>query len=188
MKPMDSALTTSRSLSSLRDFFTDERILICFNGPTSRTLIGEIGAALKEHIESTRDCMSSAMDVFSVYIEMSQNIRHYTSSRAYNDQDATATVVIAESGADRYVVSAGNLIEVGDGHRLMERVQALAGLDKIELKTLYKEQLRKPREDGAVTGAGLGLIDIARKASQPLQASLDELGGGKAFFTLRATI
>ena len=156
---MDSALTTSRSLSSLRDFFTHERILICFNGPTSRSLIGEIGVALKEHIETTRDCMSSAMDVFSVYIEMSQNIRHYTSSHSFSDLEATATVVIAETG-----------------------------LDKVELKSLYKEQLRKPREEGALTGAGLGLIDIARKSSEPLQASLDELGGGKAFFTLRATI
>lgn len=185
---MNSSLTTSRSLSSLRDFFTHERILICFNGPTSRSLIGEIGAALKEHIESTRDCISSAMDVFSVYIEMSQNIRHYTAARGYNDQDATATVVIAESGVDRYIVSAGNMIELSDGRRLLERVIGLSHLDKSELKTLYKEQLRKPREDGAVTGAGLGLIDIARKSSEPLQASLDELGGGKAFFTLRATI
>jgi hypothetical protein len=46
---MDSALTTSRSLSSLRDFFTHERILICFNGPTSRSLIGEIGAVVGAH-------------------------------------------------------------------------------------------------------------------------------------------
>jgi hypothetical protein len=188
MKTMDSSLTTSRSLSSLRDFFTQERILICFNGPTSRSLIGEIGVALKEHIESTRDCVSSAMDVFSVYIEMSQNIRHYTASRGYNDQDATATVVIAETGSDRYVVSAGNMIDANDGQNLMNRVRDLAQRDKAELKSLYKEQLRKPREDGVVTGAGLGLIDIARKSSEPLQASLDELGGGKAFFTLRATI
>ena len=70
----------------------------------------------------------------------------------------------------------------------MDRVDALGRLDKVGLKSLYKEQLRKPREEGVVTGAGLGLIDIARKSSEPLQASLDELGGGKAFFTLRATI
>lgn len=185
---MDSTLTTSRSLSSLRDFFTQERILICFNGPTSRTLIGEIGAALKEHIESTRDCMSAAMDVFSVYIEMSQNIRHYTAAKGYGDQDSAATVVIAETACDRYVVSAGNMINIDDGHRLVERIAHLASLDKAALKALYKEQLRQPREEGAVTGAGLGLIDIARKASEPLQASLDELGAGKGFFTLRATI
>ena len=185
---MDSSLTTSRSLCSLRDFFTHERILICFNGPTTRSLIGEIGAALKEHIETTSDCMSAAMDVFSVYIEMSQNIRHYTSSRSYGDLEATATVVIAETGVDKYVVSAGNMIDAADGQHLLDRVDVLGRLDKVELKSLYKEQLRKPREEGVVTGAGLGLIDIARKSSEPLRASLDELGGGKAFFTLRATI
>ena len=38
------------SLMSLKDFFSDEKILICFNGPISRNLIGEIGAALKERI------------------------------------------------------------------------------------------------------------------------------------------
>jgi hypothetical protein len=47
---MSSAFTTHQNLASLRDFFSAERILICFNGPISRTLISEIGLALKEHI------------------------------------------------------------------------------------------------------------------------------------------
>lgn len=182
------SLTTHRSLASLRDFFTTERILICFNGPISRTLISEIGAALKEHIESTRDCMTAAMDVFSVYIEMSQNIRHYSAAQGYVEPEATATVVIAESGDGHYFVSAGNVVEQADGHALLERVEHLASLDKAQLKVLYKEQLRQPRIDGAATGAGLGLIDVARKSSAPLQCSLDMLAAGRAFFTLRATI
>lgn len=185
---MTPTLTTHHSLSSLRDFFSDERILICFNGPTSRTLISEIGVALKEHIESSSESVSAAMDVFSVYIEMSQNIRHYAGARAYSESDATATVVIAETPDGHYVVSAGNVVQAGDGEALVERVAALASLDKPALKTLYKEQLRQPREEGARSGAGLGLIDVARKSSAPLQCSLDALDGGKAFFTIRATI
>jgi len=185
---MTSTLTTHRSLSSLRDFFSTERILICFNGPTSRTLISEIGVALKEHIESSSESVSAAMDVFSVYIEMSQNIRHYAGAMAYSDADATATVVIAETSDGHYVVSAGNVVQASDGASLVERVTSLSTLDKSGLKALYKEQLRQPRREGARTGAGLGLIDVARKSSAPLQCSLDELGGGKAFFTIRATI
>lgn len=185
---MAAPLTTHQSLSSLRDFFTNERILICFNGPISRVLISEIGVALKEHIESTRDSLSTPMDVFSVYIEMSQNIRHYSSSRGYLEPDATATVVIAESVEGRYVVSAGNVVELADGETLLERVHHLASLDKPALKQLYKQQLRQPREPGAASGAGLGLIDVARKASEPLHGSLDHLAAGKAFFTLRAII
>lgn len=185
---MTSTLTTHRSLSSLRDFFSAERILICFNGPTSRTLISEIGVALKEHIETSSESVSAAMDVFSVYIEMSQNIRHYSSAMAYSDSDATATVVIAETSDGHYVVSAGNVVQLSDGAALVDRVAALSLLDKSGLKALYKEQLRQPREEGARTGAGLGLIDVARKSSAPLECSLDELDAGKAFFTIRATI
>ena len=185
---MDSSLTTNRSLASLRDFFSAERILICFNGPTSRTLISEIGVALKEHIESSSDSLSAAMDVFSVYIEMSQNIRHYASAMGYVEPDATATVVIAETSGGHYVVSAGNIVQAADGQSLVDRVTSLAELDKQQLKALYKEQLRRPRQEGASTGAGLGLIDVARKSSAPLQCSLDALDAGKAFFTIRATI
>jgi hypothetical protein len=185
---MSSAFTTHRNLASLRDFFSAERILICFNGPISRTLISEIGLALKEHIQSTRQCMSSAMDVFSAYIEMSQNIRHYTAAQGYGEPEATATVVIAESAQGSYVVSAGNVVEDADGQRLLERVSQLASLDKAELKSLYKEQLRRPRDEQQSSGAGLGLIEIARKTTAPLECSLDLLEAGRAFFTLRATI
>ena len=185
---MSPSLTTHHSLASLREFFSSESILICFNGPISRTLISEIGIALKEHIQSTRQCMSSAMDVFSVYIEMSQNIRHYTATQGYGEPEATATVVIAESADGRYVVSAGNLVEQSDGLALLERVSQLADLSKAELKSLYKQQLRVPRDADQPSGAGLGLIDVARKSSAPLECSLDPLEAGKAFFTLRATI
>jgi hypothetical protein len=185
---MTTSLTTHRSLASLRDFFSAERILICFNGPISRSLISEIGVALKQHIESTQDCTTAAMDVFSVYIEMSQNIRHYSAAQGYQEPEATATVVIAESGTGRFVVSAGNVVQLSDGEALLERVASLASLDKPALKLAYKEQLRRPRVPGAATGAGLGLIDVARKSSAPLQCSLDLLDAGKAFFTLRATI
>jgi hypothetical protein len=128
------------------------------------------------------------MDVFSVYIEMSQNIRHYTAAQGYTEPEATATVVIAESGDGSYVVSAGNVVERGDGQALVERVNQLACLDKVALKSLYKQQLRMPRDADLASGAGLGLIDVARKSSSPLECSLDLLEAGKAFFTLRATI
>lgn len=179
---------TIHSLSTLRQFFNAERILICFNGPISRTLIGEIGQALRSHIEACRTDGGTAMDVFSVYIEMSQNIRHYASDRGYGDADSSATVVIATTPENRYAVSSGNLVELADGRVLLDRVKALAGLDKAALKVLYKQQLRQPREAQRSSGAGLGLIEIARRASQPLEVSLEEQHDGRGFLILRAII
>jgi len=68
------------------------------------------------------------------------------------------------------------------------RIDELASLDKAQLKARYKEQLRKPREDNTASGAGLGLIDIARKSSEPLKASLQTVANGRSFISLSAVI
>ncbi|GAA4328514.1 biofilm formation regulator kinase SiaB [Pigmentiphaga soli] len=178
----------SIDLFALRETFNQQRIMLCFNGPISRSLIEEIGNALKKYLQAEHVQPSSAMDVFGTYIEMTQNIRHYAILHGYGEHEAAATVVVARDEEGRYVVSAGNLVELEDGRSLMDRIQALAKLDKAQLKASYKEQLRKPRDASASSGAGLGLIDIARKASEPLAATLREVHNGRAFFSLRAII
>jgi hypothetical protein len=128
------------------------------------------------------------MDVFAVYIEMTQNISHYTRAKGWNEQEAGATVVVSRDEDGRYIVSAGNLIESADGENLVSSIARLAELDKAGLKAAYKEQLRRPRDAERPSGAGLGLIDIARKSSAPLQASLQPVANGRSFFSLRAVI
>ena len=136
-------------LYALGERFNQNRTLLCFNGPISRSLIEEIGNALKNYLNVEHARPAEAMDVFSVYIEMIQNIRQYAAQNG--DTDACATVVIGRRDESRYVVSAGNLVRIEDGNALVARVQELAALDKAELKAAYKAQLHKPGP-----GRGLG--------------------------------
>jgi len=175
-------------LFSLQQTYNQQRIMLCFNGPLTRSLIEEIGIALRNYMERENATASSAMDVFGAYIELTQNIRHYAARKGWDDSEASATVVIAREPGGHYVVSAGNVLDSIDGPELEARVQKLASMDKTQLKAEYKEQLRKPREDGAFTGAGLGLIDLARKASEPLSCSLRTLDDGRAFFSMRVVM
>ncbi|MFP4161606.1 MAG: biofilm regulation protein kinase SiaB, partial [Ectothiorhodospira sp.] len=147
-------------LYGLRSQFSRERILLCFNGPISRSLIEEIGNALRNHLEADRVQPGAAMDVFGIYIELTQNIRHYVTRMGYDEQEGAATVVVARNGEGRYVVMAGNLVEREDAAALKARVEELAAMDKAALKAAYKAQLRRPRGEGSLTGAGLGLTDV----------------------------
>lgn len=174
-------------LFDLREQFSRRRILLCFNGPISHGLIEELGNALRNYLTAEQVQPSAVMDVFGVYIELTQNIRHYAKARGYDETASAVTVVVAREG-DGYAVQAGNLVERTDGEALLARIEQLAGMDKARLKAMYKEQLRKPRDEDAVSGAGLGLIDVARKASQPLAATLSDLGGERVFFSVRAVI
>lgn len=175
-------------LFGLREHFNKSRILLCFNGPISRSLIEEIGNALKNYLQADNAQPSAAMDVFSVYVEITQNIRHYAMAHGYDELQGSATVVVARDEEGHYLVQAGNMVEKADGEALLLRVQELARMDKAELKAAYKTQLRQPRDENAVSGAGLGLIDVARKSAQPLSASLSHMSERHAFFSLRATI
>lgn len=179
MEPID--------LFSLQQTYNQQRIMLCFNGPLTRSLIEEIGNALRNYLEREHATASSAMDVFGAYIEMTQNIRHYAVAKGWDEGEVSATVVIARDAEGRYVVSAGNSIEAKDGTLLAARIEALATMDKASLKVMYKEQLRKPRDEGS-SGAGLGLIDLARRASEPLSCTLQMLENGRAFFSIRVVM
>lgn len=175
-------------LFELREYFNQRQMMLCFNGPISRSLIEEVGNALKNYLQADNAHPSAAMDVFAVYIEMTQNIRHYAQSRGYSDIDASATVVVARDQQGRYLVQAGNLVETADGEALVQRLHQIAAMDKAQLKVAYKEQLRRPKAENAVSGAGLGILDMARKAAEPLCTSLSPTADGRSFFSLRALI
>ena len=176
------------NLFELRAHFNRSNILLCFNGPISRSLIEEIGNALKNYLQADQAQPNAAMDVFAVYIEMTQNIRHYALAHHYDEIDSSATVVVARDDDNHYVVQAGNLVDTADGQGLLAAVNTLATMDKAELKAAYKTQLRKPRDQDASSGAGLGLIDIARKSVYPLSATLTTVDEKRSFFSVRAVI
>lgn len=175
-------------LLSLRQEFSHKNILLCFNGPISSSLIQELGEALKNYLHADQTEPTLSMDVFGVYIELTQNIRHYAQSRGYDELLSSATVVVGRGEAGGYQVLAGNIVEPSDGQAMRERINELAQMDKVSLKQLYKKQLRAPRTNDAASGAGLGLIDVCRKASEPITCELVDTGDGRAFLSILASV
>jgi len=116
---------------------------------------------------------------------------HYCVSKkevgVYEQISNSCIVVIgkAESGG-KYVCS-GNLVQNIDVDKLKRVINEVNGLDKQELKKLYKQKLK---QDIALTSksAGLGIVDIARKSSSPLEFSLENIDELYSFFTLKATV
>jgi len=178
---------TTPNLYQLRQNFEHEEIMLCFNGPISHSLIEEIGNALKSYMLNEHASLIAVMDVFSVYIELTQNIRFYASQVNFPGSDEV-TVVVSHIKNGHYLVSAGNKVEAQAGQALLMRLQGLSKLTANELKTEYKKQLKKPRDRSLAGGAGLGLIDMSRKASLPLVAKLEPLGDGKEFYSVYVTV
>jgi len=178
--------TPSTDLYELRETFDAQQIMVCFNGPINAALIEEIGRALRDYLSLQQEKPNAVSDIFAVYIEMTQNIRRY--SEAHPElAGATNAVIVVSRDQGRYVVGAGNVVTPADGEALSQRVAGLAAMDGAALKATFKAQLRRPRENLG-NSAGLGLIDMARKAAQPLQCALRAVDDQRSFFSLRVVL
>ncbi len=149
-------------------------ILLTFAGPFSQEIIEYLGAALKSHMETEQNNKNSSYNVFSVFVEQSQNIKNYINSKErieMNEALINSSMLTIGKRDSNYVVCSANLIESEDRAPLAARIDKLNGMNKEELKFAHKEQIKRSRNTDVVgvNGAGLGLIEISRKASKPIE-------------------
>lgn len=177
-------------LVNLQSTFRESGILICFSGHFSQGIIEEMSEAIRSHLENFDASKSEAYCVIAVFVEQTQNIKNY-SSRQGNPAskefiDASGIVIIGKN-SDGFYINAGNPICNRDIAALQARLERIASMDKAALKQFYKEQMNAPF-DPATGGAGLGLIDIARKASRPIEYSFKPYGDNYHFFSINVTV
>jgi hypothetical protein len=184
-------MTMEGKLTDIQAVLAKYRVLSCFSGRFSQGIIEEMGAAIKTHMEAQASPKSSVYSVFSIYIEQTQNIKNYVARMAGRAREAeiavSSIVCIGETGGGGYFVWSGNEIELADVEPLRAKLEAVASADGEELKRLYREQLRRAPEPGA-SGAGIGLIEMARKSSAPIAYSFSEDGGPTAFFEIKVLV
>lgn len=177
-------------LYHLKLLHQQQGILFCFSGVLSQTLLTEIGGNLKDKMKQKEEDSSTILKVFSIFIEQAQNILHYSAEKDLPTTEKSGCghgIMIVGYEQDGYYVSCGNLIENNSVTQLKQQLQALQTMDKEQLKAFYKEQRRKdPPSDSK--GAGLGFIELARKASRPLEFNFQPVDTKFSFFALKVTI
>lgn len=165
-------------------------ILISFSGRFSQEIIEELGDAVKKYLETEHMSQNDTYNVFSIFIEQTQNIKNYSAIKTNSllgEKISNSGIVTIGKSEIGHFVSSGNLMENEDTYTLMSKLTTINSLDKVGLKKLYKEQLKKDISADC-PGAGLGLIDMARKASRPIEHSLIKLDNECHFFTLKVYV
>ncbi|MFT4526037.1 MAG: hypothetical protein ACI9FU_002174 [Granulosicoccus sp.] len=154
----------------------DSNIVMIYKGDFARDSIMPIIAILEEQMRAlTEDSKSKSF--FLIIVEMLQNI----SRHAYDVVDRSGIFMITEDEG-KIGVQAGNIVSTKDKNFLDGKIKELNELDPLDLKKLYKTTLR----EGSLSekgGAGLGLIEVARKTLAPMIGRFDELGNDSHFFT-----
>ena len=162
---------TPDELSRIREEITRDGVMICFNGAFVHSIIEEIGKALRRYLEDSEEKKGAALDVFSVYIEQAQNVRNYLARKHFPDAAHANAIIIIGRKAEHYVVSSGNIVDAADRDELAARLDSIRALDaRRPALPVQGAAARAPRREKN-GGAGMGLIEIARRCTEPMQYS-----------------
>lgn len=168
-----------------------ENIVFCYSGPISHATVEGIGHTLKLDLEIEDAGFTVSQAIFSIFVEQMQNILNYSAEKVKEamelEKELRIGVLVIGQEEDGLYVYCGNKVLKSDVQRITDKIEGIRMLDKDELKALYKEKRRQVPEDGS-KGAGLGLIEMARKAGKPIDYSFTSIDGKYSFFSIKVTI
>ncbi len=185
------------SMLAFYKFLKEQNINIIYCGPVWADGIESVGEMLKTRMEIDDLPMAASMAVFSVFVEQMNNVQLYSSEctgmEHADEQDENQIffaggVFILGTQGKSYYLQTGNVMKNEHVSLIRERVDHLNSLDKAQLRKYYKERLRSEDDNPDSRGAGLGLIEIARRASSKIKCEFEPYNEGHSFFTMYVTI
>ncbi len=163
-----------------------ENLCFIYQGDFSDGITDKIISLSENSIQNSNQVMLKMKNKISfLIVECFQNIVRHGSS-APNDINRTVTLpslFSARSTNDCVYITSANLIENQQIPALKEKLEKLNNLDKEAMKALYLEILTNNEMSGK-GGAGLGLVEMARKSGNPLEFGFENENDKLSLFYL----
>lgn len=173
----------------LHKIMLSKKLILVYEGEFTQENTKIVLSMAENNMEKIGEENNIKRKVFNVMVECLQNIcKHADEYKKVSDdiEDHPAIFMIGK-GDEGYVVASGNAMHTEKVESLKEKLHHINSLDKEGLKNLYKDIITKGtmNEKG---GAGLGLIDMARKSGQKLDFDFEKIDNKFSFFSIQTKI
>ena len=174
------------------EFVEQRHVVFYYYGYFSQSIILAMADTIKLSLASTDAAPSAKRRLFSCFVEMAQNIVHYSARAltAPSRSDAEVrqgSMCIGREG-DRLYLLCANHVAADEAGALREKLETLRTMTLEDIKRAYQTTLRSERPESS-KGAGLGFLTVARDASEPLDFGfVQEEGGAGTMFYLKAVV
>jgi hypothetical protein len=165
-----------------------DNVLLSFKGSISAELLSAIYQVVETKLIDLGEDPRKKKKVYHVLVELLQNIYHHMDEmlEAQSGQ-RDAMFMISRSDDGLYHIFTGNFILKEKCGILSERIEKINSMTPEELRAHHVGSLGTT-ELSDKGGAGLGIIDIARKSGNRLDYSFHDVSDKYSFFTLLVNV
>jgi len=164
----------------------EDNIGYIFRGRFDQEITDNILLLTESNLNKDEESSKMKKRVYSILVEGLQNItRHQDAAITEDEIDDSMSFgfFVIQKKNEKYFITTGNVIENSNIKIIQDLLDKINKLDKAELKLYYKQVL----EEGSLSqkgGAGLGLIDMARKSGNKLIYEFRKINDNSSFFYL----
>ena len=170
-------------IQKIRNKMMKERLMFVYRGVVTKDNSVPLLMLLEKEMESSEFGFVGRKRLFMLVLESLQNV-----SRHSNDsQHASMSLVIYSKVNGGYTVTTGNVISSSNIVDLRKRLEEINNLNTGEIRSVYRQMLSNS-EFSNKGGAGLGLIEMAKKTGNRLDYDFVRLDNENSYFILSKTV
>lgn len=175
-----------KSVSNIYDEMIDNGFSLVYLGEFSHQITKMFTSMAESDMEKQSEEKSVQRKVYHVMVETLQNMNKHSDEVRDGDNVGSGLFIIGKKD-DTYYIITSNMVTKEHKDSLHDQLELINSLNKEELTAMYKKQMKEGRIS-AKGGAGLGLIDIARKTEEELGYQFLQLDEERYFFILKVEI
>ncbi len=163
---MSASINLIKSVLSLHDEMASNGFSLVYEGEFSHEVMKMFTSMAERDMDKSNEDKAVKRKVFHVMVECLQNMTKHSDDVDVNDGVGNGLFIVGKKDGYWSVITANKILK-DKIEGLRKSIDNINSLNKDDLNALYKKQIR----EGSLSekgGAGLGLIDIARKTGRQL--------------------
>lgn len=168
---------------TIRNKMMDEHLMFVYRGVVTNENSIPLLMLLEKEMEHSEFGFVGRKRLFMFVLESLQNVSRHNRNSAHADM----SMVIYSKNPSGYTVTTGNVLPNEAIPDLRKRLEEVNSLNTGDIRNVYRQMLSSA-EFSSKGGAGLGLIEMAKKTGNKLDYDFVPLDGDNSYFVLSKTV
>ncbi|MCX6326248.1 MAG: SiaB family protein kinase [Bacteroidia bacterium] len=160
-----------------------ERLMFVYRGVVTNENSVHLLMLLEKEMENSEFGFVGRKRLFMFVLESLQNVSRHSNKSQY----AGMSLVVYSKTDTGYTVTTGNVLPSASINDLKEKLDEINNLETKEIRNVYRQML-STSEFSSKGGAGLGLIEMAKKTGNKLDYDFVPLDNEYSYFILSKTV
>lgn len=166
----------------------DGIVFLSYGGFLSQALISAMTEALEKETQAYDISLGVSSNIFTVFIELSQNMMNYSKSIAPSNTEVTpeGLILVSRDQKEHYFIDSQNIVSLEDMELIKPKLEEIKNMDKDSIKKRYRE-LRRSGKHTHGKGGGIGFYEVAKRCEE-ISFDFKRINEDKFYFHIRTRI